>query len=160
MYYCLSLWFGIKKVNLLQLHCFAWSSPLQFTPTCLTAKQINLSSLPSSGWRREYFCWELSLSCCVFCMLWPLQMHPWLRSVTGVRMGFYRTDFKYININKQREASISFKHLQINTWFWPLTLLTPNCQSAGTDLNEKTKKKKVAAWKENSGQHELHNWEQ
>lgn len=40
-----------------------------------------------------------------------------LMNQNGGRMGLYKTDFKYTNINKQREASISFKHLQINTWF-------------------------------------------
>lgn len=59
-----------------------------------------------------------------------------------------KKNFKYFNINKQREASISFKHLQINTWF--LTFFwTPYCQSAGTDLNKKRKKnknQKVVAW--------------
>ncbi len=78
-------------------------------------------------------------------------MHQWMRSINGARMGFYKTNFKYININKQREASISFKHLQINTWFWSLTLLTPNCQSAGTDLNEKTKKQRWLLEKRTAG---------
>lgn len=62
--------------------------------------------------------------------------------------------FKYININKQREASISFKHLQINTFF--KTFLIPNFQSAGADLITKKKGGEETA-RDQSGQHKSHN---
>lgn len=62
----------------------------------------------------------------------------------GKNIQMLQNIFKYININKQREASISFKHLQINTFF--KTFLIPNFQSAGADLN--TKKKEGKEWRE------------
>lgn len=55
------------------------------------------------------------------CWCW----HTWMRTSHDVENMIVWSEanstkhFKYININKQREASISFKHLQINTWFWP-----------------------------------------
>lgn len=43
--------------------------------------------------------------------------HEWEPQMWGVGkyIQMLQNIFKYIDINKQREASISFKHLQINT---------------------------------------------
>lgn len=50
-----------------------------------------------------------------------------------------KRNFKYININKQREASISSKHLQINTWFWPLTFSKPKLSICWNRFERKIK---------------------